>query len=413
MLSISTFSICSLAAYASNDSELEEGYEYAVEFLESLYENAYMFEENDLSQYTDSESFLAYLEGYVDIRRLISTRFAGYSTEYELLDCVTSGNYLYYEILHTSTIEYEGSNQTVGKSTRPAYVIIEKTSDGYVVKDWILPAQAESYIGYIRGFDLNSLIEPELSDPCYWDNRQKDAELLDTIDSIIQTQVERIERESGASEDITVNDPEEAATVNSELVIIPRRVFPLDRSAIVNWAESNYDKDTPTTGNSAIVPQYYDFSEITGNFDCTNFASHALLAGGAIVYDTGDPGTGWYYNSLSDRSYSWSGVPNFGSFLINNRTKGPGGYAMEYTNIQNNDFVYQEGDIIQYYINGRWNHTAIVTGFEDVGNNELGALVTYRSSDTIRDVNASQDYYGAEATRIIRLYGYYPGDSLN
>ena len=86
---------------------------------------------------------------------------------------------------------------------------------------------------------------------------------------------------------------------------------------------------------------------------------------------------------------------------------------MEYTNIQNNDFVYQEGDIIQYYINGRWNHTAIVTGFEDVGNNELGALVTYRSSDTIRDVNASQDYYGAEATRIIRLYGYYPGDSLN
>ena len=220
MLSISIFSIFSLAVYTSNNSELEDGYDYAVEFLENLYENAYMFEENDLSQYAESESFLAYLDGYVNIRRLISTRFAGYSTEYELLDCVTSGNYLYYEIIHTSTIEYEGSNQTVGKSTRPAYVIIEKTSDGYVVKDWILPAQAESYVGYIRGFDLNSLIEPKLSDPCYWDNRQKDEELLGIIESVIQTQVERIERESGASEDITVNDPMEENAVNSELVII-------------------------------------------------------------------------------------------------------------------------------------------------------------------------------------------------
>lgn len=70
---------------------------------------------------------------------------------------------------------------------------------------------------------------------------------------------------------------------------------------------------------------YYDFSKIKNNYDCTNFVSHALLAGGAKPYKpsgaTGIIGTGWYYTNLDNRSSSWSGVSYLYSFLTSNRKK--------------------------------------------------------------------------------------------
>ncbi|WP_281170123.1 amidase domain-containing protein [Paenibacillus pinihumi] len=73
---------------------------------------------------------------------------------------------------------------------------------------------------------------------------------------------------------------------------------------------------------------------MSGNWDCTNFVSHALLAGGAVVYDTNGTGissTGWYYRRLSNRSSSFSGVPNLHNFLVNNTTKGPARTSINYT----------------------------------------------------------------------------------
>lgn len=55
-----------------------------------------------------------------------------------------------------------------------------------------------------------------------------------------------------------------------------------------NWARHNYDKSSPTS--STLSVSYYDFSQISGTFDCTNFASHALLAGGAVMHDYGNCG---------------------------------------------------------------------------------------------------------------------------
>jgi hypothetical protein len=51
-------------------------------------------------------------------------------------------------------------------------------------------------------------------------------------------------------------------------------------------------------------PAYYDFENIGG--DCTNFVSQCLYAGAGIMNYT--PVYGWYFNSLSDRTASWSGV---------------------------------------------------------------------------------------------------------
>ena len=53
----------------------------------------------------------------------------------------------------------------------------------------------------------------------------------------------------------------------------------LDTNAMSSYAYDNASKVSPSSGDG--ITPYYDFSLITGNYDCTNFISHCLLAGGA------------------------------------------------------------------------------------------------------------------------------------
>lgn len=70
-------------------------------------------------------------------------------------------------------------------------------------------------------------------------------------------------------------------------------------------------------------PAYFDFENLGG--DCTNFASQCIFAGSRVMNYT--PVYGWYYNSSSDRSASWSGVQYLYRFLTTNKGAGP--YAVE------------------------------------------------------------------------------------
>ncbi len=127
------------------------------------------------------------------------------------------------------------------------------------------------------------------------------------------------------------------------------------------------------------------------------------------MYDNGIPRSGWYFNNISDRSYSWSGVPNLHDFLVNSYGNGPHGREIDYSDIVNNNYVYVTGDLIQYNNGSKWSHTSIITGFRQKTNNVTIPLVTYRSSVTSRAVNADYDYYPDLADlRIILLDGYYP-----
>ena len=105
-----------------------------------------------------------------------------------------------------------------------------------------------------------------------------------------------------------------------------------DRKAMVNYAKrtapliSGSDCKLYYNGSSARgssqVPYYYDFSRITGAYDCTNFASHVLLAGGARVTSN------WFFNNPGttgpgNRSESWSSVNAFRNAFMNNKGAGP------------------------------------------------------------------------------------------
>ena len=66
-------------------------------------------------------------------------------------------------------------------------------------------------------------------------------------------------------------------------------------------------------------PRYLDFEHFGG--DCTNFASQCIYAGSGVMNYT--PVMGWYYNSSTDRTPSWTGVQYLYNFLVNNKSVGP------------------------------------------------------------------------------------------
>lgn len=176
----------------------------------------------------------------------------------------------------------------------------------------------------------------------------------------------------------------------------------LTRSDIKDWARNNYNKNDPKSSNSSVP--YYDFSELNNAWDCTNFASHAILAGGATMNDKGKKGiTGtdqWYFRSSANRSSSWAGVNQLYDFLTRknpgNSNKGPYGTlkALTYANAYT-------GDIVQGHNGDIWRHTTVVTKFEN-----SKVYVTGRTGDGVyNDNDLATSIYGKQ--RLIYLEGNY------
>ena len=96
--------------------------------------------------------------------------------------------------------------------------------------------------------------------------------------------------------------------------------------------------------------KYYNFDEIGG--DCTSFISQCIYAGSGIM--NYKKHIGWYYNSISDRTPSWSGVEFLYNFLTKNKSIGPRGIATDIENLL-------VGDIIQLkFFEDRFSHSLII-----------------------------------------------------
>ncbi len=136
-------------------------------------------------------------------------------------------------------------------------------------------------------------------------------------------------------------------------------------------------------------PDYYDFSYIGG--DCTNFASQVLYAGyGEMNYR---PVTGWYYNSLNDRSPSWTGVNELYNFLINNRGQGPKAVEVEIEDISPADLVQ-----LDFNGDGRFDHTPVIV---DVGDRtpETVLVAAHTNDSDFRPLST----YGYQDIRFLHI----------
>ncbi|MBC8535893.1 amidase domain-containing protein [Feifania hominis] len=97
-------------------------------------------------------------------------------------------------------------------------------------------------------------------------------------------------------------------------------------------------------------PRYLDFEDLGG--DCTNYASQCIYAGCGVMNYT--PVYGWFYDSASRRTASWTGVEFLYKFLVGNRDVGP--YATQTTLDQ-----LEPGDLVQLGdAGGHFYHSPVV-----------------------------------------------------
>ena len=138
-------------------------------------------------------------------------------------------------------------------------------------------------------------------------------------------------------------------------------------------------------------PKYYNFDSVGG--DCTSFISQCIYAGSGIMNYTKN--TGWYYNSINDRSPSWSGVEFLYKFLINNKSVGPIGNIVEIDKLE-------IGDIIQLSFDGiKFGHTLIIVNIGDI----LTLDNVYTASHTYDSYNRRVSSYKFKDIRFIHING--------
>ncbi|WP_167958867.1 amidase domain-containing protein [Anaerosporobacter faecicola] len=133
-------------------------------------------------------------------------------------------------------------------------------------------------------------------------------------------------------------------------------------------------------------PHYFDFEHLGG--DCTNFASQCIYAGSNVMNYT--PTMGWYYNSIRDRTPSWTGVQYLYNFLVKNKSVGP--YAVE-----TDQEHIQPGDIVQLGNSQEYYHSPVIVAIE-------GGRI-YLAAHTIDAYMRPLDTYVYERARFLHIEG--------
>ena len=140
-------------------------------------------------------------------------------------------------------------------------------------------------------------------------------------------------------------------------------------------------------------PKYYDFDKLGG--DCTNFVSQCIYAGSNIMNYTKN--TGWYYNSLNDRSPSWTGVDFLSDFLVTNKSVGPRGKIIDMSQLE-------IGDIVQLSFDGtNFGHTLIIVNID----NRIALDNIYIACHTYDSYNRRLSTYSFEKIRFIHIESIY------
>lgn len=180
-----------IAANADSGINADEAYQFSTEFLNNLIHNAYLHEDNDLSPYIESDELLEYVNGWVTARSYVSKNMEYYSTTYRLIETRYIDDYIWLRIATDAVFGYTVSD-TVSKATFPAYFIIGKTVEGYIIKDWSLSGIDDIYTAYSLG-EID-----DITDPHFWDDADSHSDILANKDSYIEMMKSRYEGTEGS-----------------------------------------------------------------------------------------------------------------------------------------------------------------------------------------------------------------------
>lgn len=382
---------------------VEQCFSSAEKLLSDYYAAIDLYEDMDLDACEMSPSLRTYAREKIDTLQYQKTVRGEdkehYQSAFSLIDYQVKGDTIELFIRCDLSFRYIGADFDSGYGTA-ARMSFETIGAEPVLTDW---TQADEYDAYVKGIDLGSDLRGQTVAATRGADmvslqREYRQEYVAFYNELEQTMLGNNPHEPG---------PEDAR----ETPGTTRAVSALNKSAIASWATNNCSRNPPSSGGAGVP--YYDFSKVSGSYDCTNFVSHALLAGGAKPYNTGNASTGWYYVSLSNRSYSWSGVPNLYTFLVNNRTKGPGGSAQPYYEFNSGvTKPFDRGDILQFHNGSIWRHSTIITGFTPISSTSsvLEATVTGRSfagNGGYQDNYKASSVYPGNSRRVVKLIGNY------
>lgn len=144
-------------------------------------------------------------------------------------------------------------------------------------------------------------------------------------------------------------------------------------------------------------PRYYNFDNLGG--DCTNFVSQCLYAG---AKEMNYASNGWYYNSASDRSPSWTGVNPLHQFLTTNELVGPYGKEVDIDRIE-------VGDVAQLaFEKSYFTHTLLIVKIEKEKREDMSKLLLqdiYGASHTFDSYERQLSTYRVSQIRFIHVEG--------
>lgn len=329
-LLIVAFLVCMLTinekSYASIGQKIEcndNAYFYATKVLTEYYQAIDQYKEYDFSDDISSLSLLDYINKKVEAKRYKREVYGdndmqNYNVNFKLINIDEIDNNFILTIVANIEFVYKDADFTSGYSEE-IHLLLSRSFNKYKIVDWNLPYDDYDTIVRDETQDISTLNS--------WNNILRINSDVQEKQEILNTKIKQyyddLEKEIN-SIDTENHNYINTISVHDELTDITpySTLYSLNKSNMVTWANNNCAKANPSSGNSNKAP-YYDFSQISGNYDCTNFVSHAILAGGSVLYNTGNTGissTGWYYKNLNNRSSSWSGVANLYSFLTSNTT---------------------------------------------------------------------------------------------
>lgn len=383
---------------------------FAENFLESYYLSKDLYYDCDFSKYISNSNFLKYVDEKVKSSTYKLQVYdiddkQNYKLNFECVESYNISNITYLKFNVDILFNYKNCDVLSGYGEQN---LIKIESDDFGVNkisDWYIPY--DEYDVFVRG-ELNSLPQESI-----WESK-KSQELLkkqENENKRLKNDYAQLAKDQkmACSYDTAEKDAEQPLAASGSL-------HSLNKSNIVSWATNNYNKKNPTSGNPSQVSSYYDFSTIPNNYDCTNFVSHAILAGGAPVYDTGYSGiqsSGWYFKNISNRSSAWSGVNNLYNFLTTNTTRGPKATSIAYSNYwapSGEPRPYDYGDLIQFHSGDTWIHSGVITTMIPLSGSSttIEAGVTFRTSSYTYQLNRRQsEIYSGKSRRVLVLNGYY------
>lgn len=363
--------------------------EKIAEVVTKFYQNKDNNGDYDLSKYFSTD-ILTYLTDKINTARYVDELYGferyDYSVKVRLVECEIKGSIMNVGFAVETVCNYSKTKDN--PSTIGEYVIIIYDLENNVIIDFYTP-----YNYYDEAIRPESNKENILTTNGYRINRNTEAKqisLINDIDTVNKQQSEQLDK----NETISYH-------LNS------RANVGINRTAVVNYARNNFNKVTPASGIPGVT--YRDFSDVgILNYDCTNFVSHALAAGGAGRYDRGNSGitdnNEWYFRNIDNRAQAWSSVTKLYTYLTTNTVYGTAaGISSSYVNY---DGYWETGYVMQTtpVNSSTYSHSLIITDKEVIANRAY-AYVTGRTGDLFYNDNAPVEQMNPNRLkRVIYVY---------